>query len=54
VFFHACERFNNKFKEVFDTLIADTDNFVGTAASEHLRRETFGDPGFERVGRTVN
>jgi hypothetical protein len=31
VFFHACERFNNKFKEVFDTLIADNDNFVGTA-----------------------
>jgi hypothetical protein len=31
VFFHACEQFNEKFKEVFDILISHNDSFVGTA-----------------------
>ncbi|MCR6482575.1 hypothetical protein M8542_07080 [Amycolatopsis sp. OK19-0408] len=31
VFFHACERFDTKFKEVFDTLISHNDSFVDTA-----------------------
>lgn len=31
VFFHACERFDHKFKEIFDTLISHNDNFVDTA-----------------------
>ncbi|HEY3468316.1 MAG TPA: hypothetical protein VGL47_24530 [Amycolatopsis sp.] len=31
VFFHACERFDKKFKEIFDKLISHNDAFVDTA-----------------------
>lgn len=31
VFFHACERFDVTFNEIFDTLISHNDSFVDTA-----------------------